>query len=202
MATKKDIILPDNNDESETPNQSFEELIANLRKLIQSGHLNFLIGSGASSDAIKLMGNIENELKALYDEGKTEEAETKETEFTNQILKSKMELLKTELDSKYQGVLDCYQQFIRLIQVLLHARKTSLLSKQATIFTTNYDLFFEKASAPLGNIILNDGFDRTPSLSNEFVFDVSHFFKKTLFTGTVYGYQSEVPSVNLIESIN
>ena len=40
-------------------------LKTNLKKLIQSGHINFLIGSGASYPSIPIAGNIEEEINNL-----------------------------------------------------------------------------------------------------------------------------------------
>lgn len=56
-------------------------------------------------------------------------------------------------------------------------RKSNILNKQATIFSTNYDLFIEKIAAELSeSIIFNDVFNRLTSLTNTYRFSPQDFF--------------------------
>ena len=55
--------------------ESRKELIATVQKAVQSANLNFLIGSGCSSPAIKTLGNIEKDIQKKLKSGKEEEAE-------------------------------------------------------------------------------------------------------------------------------
>jgi hypothetical protein len=174
-----------------------------LKKLFQSGHINFLIGSGASMPAVQGMGNIEQELTDLYqqdtDKAKADATE-KESAFKETLKPAKEALLADAiLTEPFQSVLNSYETFIRHLEAILNDRKNSLLPKQANIFTTNYDLFFEKASESVASLVLNDGFDRTPKLSQKFEFSPKNFFNTVYHNGTVYGYKVELPSVNLIK---
>ena len=47
-----------------------KKLNVDLRKIIQSANLNFLIGSGCSFPAINPLGNIEREIDVLRENGK------------------------------------------------------------------------------------------------------------------------------------
>jgi hypothetical protein len=60
-----------------------------LESFIQSGNLNFLIGSGASSPAIKVAGSIESEINALLATGNDAQANVKSIEFIEEIDKVK-----------------------------------------------------------------------------------------------------------------
>jgi hypothetical protein len=73
-------------------------------------------------------------------------------------------------------------------------RKTTLLNKQANVFTTNIDIFFEKALED-ASLEFNDGFkgrfNPTFSLSN---------FKKSYFKKSLhYDNTSEIPVFNLLK---
>jgi hypothetical protein len=85
------------------------------------------------------------------------------------------------------------------LENILSERRTSLLPKQATIFTTNYDLFIEKAAVQRAALRLNDGFSRIPSLENRMAFSSRNFFNATYNTGNLYFYKVEIPGINLIK---
>ena len=46
-----------------------EKLNTILRRLFQSGNLNFIFGSGASMPAINIGGNIETQIQSHFDKG-------------------------------------------------------------------------------------------------------------------------------------
>jgi hypothetical protein len=180
-----------------------DELLDRLKRLFQSGNINFLIGSGASMPAIPIMGNIEQELTNLYKLDTPEakqQAETKETAFKDSLKPAKDALTSdSPLNESFECVSGYYRDFLKMVETILRDRKNSLLPKQANIFTTNYDLFFEKASEGNASLILNDGFDRSPKLSQKFEFSPKNFFNTVYHNGTVYGYKVELASVNLIK---
>src|SRR5438067_1178916 len=72
-----------------------------------------------------------------------------------------------------------YADFIGIIEVILTERRTDLLPKQATVFSTNYDLFVEKAALNYPALRLNDGFSRVPSLDGR-----TEYASRTFFTTT------------------
>jgi len=173
-----------------------------LQRSVQSAHINFLIGSGCSQPAISVLGNIESEIKELGEE----EANSKLYAFIKPLLDSTDLLVETNLVndgsvmSPHTYTLNTYSAFLKAIAHLIFERKGSLLPKQASIFTTNYDLFIEKSSDYAdGTYYLNDGFVRNPSLTNDHVFSTSELFVSRRQRGYHYNYEVEIPSVNLLK---
>lgn len=191
-----------------------KEIDDRLVRSFQSGRANFLMGSGASRPAIQTAGDIEHEIDKLFEASKAEEANKKIYELlvdiqapTNSIITGvPLSQLSNESDTDYQSRLDGlvttqenYKSFINSLGEMLIRRKTNILRRQANVFTTNYDLFFESASELLPNIRLNDGFCRVPSLTNRAIFSSRNYFNSLYNTGHVYNYQVEIPHVNLIK---
>lgn len=176
------------------------EFIKNLQKAIQSANLNFLIGSGCSSPALQALGNIEQEVEKLLEENKNGEADQKLAKFLKPFVTSAKQLIDNTLDKNHKTTQGYYNDFIQIISQILFERKSNILHKQATIFSTNYDLFIEKSAAELfESLILNDGFHRSPSLTNTYRYSTKEFFNTVFNTGNLYNYQVQVPSINLIK---
>lgn len=179
---------PDNNDVSRI-----------LERFIQSGHLNFLIGSGASRPAIELAGDIEAEINALLSLSDTPEANKKALlfiealEYQNGFLPDGY----TEGDDTHTTLTN-YLSFLTSVDRMLFERKNILLPRQANIFTTNYDEFIESAARHLPATILNDGFDRRVG-GDTFEFSPEILFDRVYRSGGVYENQSEVPTINLVK---
>lgn len=170
-----------------------------LFKSIQSCHVNFLIGAGASCPGIPAGGEVEQEIVALLEAGDTEAATEKTITLAKTFAGPTRELIAGECSGTVEGCLENYVEFIQTVDALLSERKTSLLPRQASIFTTNYDLFIEKASEACPSIILNDGFYRAPSLTGNSVYRSERLFDVTHHTGNHYDYTAEIPSINLIK---
>ncbi|MGE0623665.1 MAG: SIR2 family protein [Pseudomonadales bacterium] len=170
-----------------------------LTGALQSAHLNFLIGSGASLPAIPAAGNVESRIAELFAEDREREALTAMYEFLRSIQSPMNRLIRGEADGQNDECVSNYSDLLALIEIILVERRTDLLPKQANVFTTNYDLFIEKASESHAGIRLNDGFARVPSLERRMVFSPQSFFDATFSTGSLYNYKVEVPAVNLIK---
>ena len=93
-----------------------------------------------------------------------------------------------------QPVLEQYRAFLNCMNSILLKRKVTLLSKEINLFTTNIDIFLDKALEDL-SLEYNDGFNGrfkpTFSLSN---FKTSRF-KKSLH----YDKTAELPVFNLLK---
>lgn len=176
------------------------ELIKILQKTVQSCNLNFLIGSGCSIPAMNALGPIEQEVEALYKENKKTEAEKKLADFLKPLIESTNQLISDKPDDNHTTTIKNYSDFLNAISLILFERKSNILHKQATIFSTNYDMFIEKAVGEFSDtIVLNDGFCRNPSLTNAYSFSPRSFFNTVSNTGNLYKYQVEIPSINLIK---
>lgn len=176
-----------------------EELRKRLLRSFQSGNINFLLGSGASLPAIPTAGPIEAEIAGLISAGRDEEAYAKMYAFLETVHAPTNKLINDEADEGNRASLRCYEALLKTIEEILLARRTTILPRQATVFTTNYDLFLEKASAACPSTILNDGFSRSPSLGHRMEYSSRNFFRATYNTGNLYDYRVEIPCINLIK---
>lgn len=180
-------------------NEMGEELRKRILRSFQSGHINFLLGSGASLPAIPAAGSIEVEIAELISAGNDEEAYAKMYAFLKTVHEPTNKLINDVNDEKNRATLKCYEALLKSIEEILLARRTTILPRQATVFTTNYDLFLEKASAACPSSILNDGFSRPPSLGHRMEYSSRNFFRATYSTGNLYEYRVEIPCINLIK---
>lgn len=170
-----------------------------LEPYVQSGSLNFLIGSGASFPAIKTAGDIEKEINALLQNEKEDAANRKCLDFIEAINEVHAGIAAKPQPNDIKMVVDAYTRFVSLIDSILFARKNLLLPRQATVFTTNYDMFVEHAASCLPSVILNDGFDRSSTLSPAFAFAPERYFDRTYRSGLNYGHLTEIPTINLVK---
>lgn len=112
-----------------------------VRKLtesyIQSGNLNFLVGSGASMPAINVAGNIEAEINSLLVGGNAEDADIMALEFIEDLAETNVDLLTDIDDQPIIETLANYTEFLSAVDGILFERKNILLPRQANIFTTN-----------------------------------------------------------------
>lgn len=170
-----------------------------FERALQSANINLLVGSGASFPAIELAGNIEEEIDKLLRENKQSEADGKKCEFIKTVQTPTNNLLKNESNEANDKVVEYYRTLLNTLTEILIKRKTQLLPTQATIFTTNYDLFIEKAFETIQSARLNDGFNRIPSLNNRFEFSPQNFFETIFTSGNLYDYKVEIPAINLVK---
>ncbi|WP_434722776.1 SIR2 family protein [Mesorhizobium sp. RIZ17] len=174
-----------------------------VRKLtesyIQSGNLNFLVGSGASMPAIKVAGTIEAEINSLLIGGNVADADLMALEFIEELVETNVDLLADIDDQAITETLANYTDFLSAVDGILFERKNILLPRQANIFTTNYDLFIEKAASKLPNVTLNDGFDRTSAVGSRYVFSPEKYFDRTYRSGSSNDRIAELPVTNLIK---
>ena len=176
-----------------------EDVSKMLARSFQSGHINFLIGSGASFPAILSAGNVEKEIAALFEAGNEEAAYLKLYDFLLTIQLPTNKLIAGLVDTNNDLTLSYYVDYLGIVELILGERRTSLLPKQATIFTTNYDLFIEKASIPYSAMRLNDGFVRVPSLTGRSEYSSRTFFTTTSSAANLYNYKVDVPCINLLK---
>lgn len=170
----------------------------NIKDAIQDCNLNFLLGSGLSRPFLTTLGNLENLLTTLEaqeevtkDQYNLVRASLYKVLFDGVISKN-IEILEGHPDSK--PVLIAYMQFLRDINAILQARENTLLSKEVNIFTTNFDVFLEKALEE-SNLEYNDGFNGRFQPR----FDLSNLKKLHSRKSLYYDNKSEIPTFNLIK---
>ncbi len=168
-----------------------------IRDAVQDCNINFLIGAGTSSPFLKLLGNVENllfelsELKIDEDESKIIRASIYKY-FFDGCLSKNIDLLKDSKES--QAVLENYKGFLRALNYILLKRKSTILSKQVNVFTTNVDAFIEKALEDTG-LEYNDGFGGRFKPK----FSLSNFKKSQFKKSLHYDNTSEMPIFNLMK---
>jgi hypothetical protein len=132
-----------------------------IKYIIQDCHMNFLVGSGLSAPYLRTLGDIENLLTELGDrnsvdgKGQIIRASLYKKYFNGAIAKN-LDML--DGDEPAANILENYRSFLTLINSILLKRKSTILSKEANVFTTNVDVFLEKALEDVG-VEYNDGFN-------------------------------------------
>jgi len=181
---------------------SLSDNLDEIRKLtesyIQSGHLNFLFGSGASMPAINVAGNIEAEINGLLADGNRPDADIRALDFIEELVDVNADLVAGIDHEAISSTLASYVDFLSILDGLLFERKSNLLPRQANLFTTNYDLFFETAASRLATVTMNDGFDRTSTLQ-AVQFAPEKYFDRTYRSSNLNDRLAEVPVLNLIK---
>ncbi len=172
-----------------------EVLISRLQNLAITKRLNFLIGSGASKPAIPLMGEFKDCRNKTRNQQLTERIQT-----ISKVLETDCKMNKNAYNimKKIEETSIAYKQFIEAIIHLLNLSNSRQIPRSANIFTTNYDLFFEKAIDKVSRnrrLVFNDG--AKGYLTR--LLDSSNYNQVVSYKGLNDNYVSEIPSVSLIK---
>jgi hypothetical protein len=167
-----------------------------LKEIVQDCHLSILVGSGMSMPYLTTLGSIElllTEIDSRDDLAREQRQFLKAALYKKYFLDvaaRNVSILKP--DAAVLAVLEQYRRFFQALSETLLRRKTPILSKEANVFTTNIDIFMERALEDL-QLDYNDGFN------GRFrpIFSLSNF-KKSLFKRSPhYDNMSEIPVINL-----
>ncbi|AOZ72289.1 hypothetical protein BK816_02385 [Boudabousia tangfeifanii] len=177
--------------------QSHQITPVRLRTIVESAHLNFLIGAGTSSSYFVALGNIEDALTQVTDSQASQAVKALvrasiQAYFFERVLAPNTKII--ERDESAEGILRSYARFIRTLNRILLRRRSTLLSKQVNIFTTNVDMLFEVAMEESG-IDYSDGFSGKIRPK----FNLGDFSTLRFRTGSRYEHRFEVPVFNLIK---
>jgi len=164
-----------------------------LKEVIQSGHINLLVGSGCSLDYLTTLLDIENRMNV---ENTKEQAQK---DYYNLIKKSKAildESLETETDEKNKmaKTKENYDSFLGFWANTISSRSLHIVNKQVNIFTTNFDMFMEDSCERLG-IPYNDGFAGQINPN----FSVANFNKIQRYKSLQFDNTSDIPLFNIIK---
>lgn len=164
-----------------------------LREIIQSGHINLLIGSGCSLPYLSTLIDIE---KLMNEESTREQAQK---EYYQIIRKSKAVIddsLETNVDEKAKliTVRKNYDDFIGFWTEAISTRSLNIINKQVNLFTTNFDMFVEDACERL-NVPYNDGF--AGQLKPKF--SVGNFNKIQKYKSLQFDNTSDIPLFNIVK---
>ncbi|MFH5812405.1 SIR2 family protein [Companilactobacillus sp. FL22-1] len=168
-------------------NYEKETLIKNIRKLAITKQLSFLIGSGTSVPAVPLMDSVEGE-----------NLEERNENLKNIVKQVSTKMVDNKEDRVTGLVLNDYVRFITSIINILNLSNSRQTPKTINLFSTNYDLFIEKAVDVLMRtykFVFNDGasgyFNR--------ILDSSNYNKTVSYKGLNDNYTNEIPSITLIK---
>lgn len=178
-----------------------------FERVFQSANINFLIGSGASLPAIKVLGTIETDLQQLINDEQEEEYFRMAANFLSAVWLPHECMLERGNGAPFAPQVitnvECtranYDAFMSSLEKILTRRRTGLLPRRINVFTTNYDLFIEEAATRNKNILINDGFNKRANIWGDEEFDAGSFNYSVSATGNLYNYKVELPTVNLIK---
>lgn len=163
-----------------------------ISEVIQSSNINFLFGAGVSTPFLPLLGNIE---KMLNSAKNTAEREIQYKKYFNGVmLPNKTVLDGSNRTSDYLETIQAYDIFFLTMSEILLQRKSTILSKQANIFTTNIDILLEMSLERL-LIEYNDGF------SGKFnpTFSTANYKRSIQQRSLHFDHISEIPVFNIIK---
>ena len=168
-----------------------------LRTIVQDSHLSFLIGAGTPSSFFGLLGNVEDALTELSELDASDDTKAIVRAsiygyFFDSVLAPNLKVVNRH--SETEAVLTSYAKFLRTVNRILLKRHSSILAKQANIFTTNVDLVFEVALEQMG-IDFSDGFSGKIRPR----FDLGDFNTIRLRMASRFEQRSEVPVFNLVK---
>lgn len=178
--------------------------IDTLKDYIQSANINFLIGSGLSRPYLSTLGNIENVLAALNINTSIDErmkniiAASVYKKYFEEVMQpnhsNNIPATGTKGRDNYEYVLSQYKTFLQHWALILHRRSNSLLSRQINLYSTNIDVFMERAAEET-KVEFNDGFrgSLNPAL------DETMFQKRVLKNSVHFQNTTEVPTFNLLK---
>lgn len=171
-----------------------------IEKIIESCHLNFMIGSGASRDYLDTLNNIEELLTKLDTEEVNEVLEASiKYEYFDKCIRGNLKLfdditLPSQKEKDFIITKTNYYDFIKALNIILLKRKTNLLNRQVNLFTTNMDMFLDKTLDET-DVEFNDGF--SGKFSPEF--STSNYQKSFFKSSAQYDIKSELPLFNLFK---
>lgn len=172
---------------------------------IQDSNINFLFGSGMSAGYLEILWNIENLLTELDKEvfADQKQKDLIRASILNKYFEGVIEKninildyssLEPEEILSIHWTLESYRNFFKTINQLISLRRNKLLSKQVNIFTTNIDVFLERAIEQVG-LESNDGFGKGFKPK----YDLSNF-KKSIFQKSLhFDNSSEIPVFNILK---
>lgn len=168
---------------------------AEIKKIVESSNVNFLVGAGISTPFLPLLNDIE---KRLTEEKDEEKRISIYKEYFEKVMVPNLAIIDGTVDksegSNYQNTFTSYKNFFDSLSKILLKRKSTILSKQINIFTTNIDIMMETAMEDC-SLDYNDGFSGklTPK------FSLSNFKKSISKRSLHFENISEIPVFNLVK---
>ncbi|MCA0445160.1 MAG: SIR2 family protein [Bacteroidetes bacterium] len=170
-----------------------------IKRIIESCHLNFLVGSGASKPFFSTLNQIESVLTELNSmsfkeiENKTIIEASVKNYYFQKCIRGNLSI-QHGTGSDYETAFNNYMTFVSSLYTILTKRRSNLVSKQVNLFTSNMDLFFDW-SLEKSRFSFNDGFAGRMNP----VYGTENFHNTIRKTSTHYEYKSDIPLFNLFK---
>lgn len=170
-----------------------EKNIQELSEVIQSANLNILLGSGVSLPFLPVLGNIEQELNKAKTDADREKLYK---QYLTGVMLPNKKIIGNELaaDTNYQTTKKSYEKFFHALSEIILRRKTSILSKQINVFTTNIDVIIETVLEEL-QLEYNDGFSGKLNPT----FNLANLKKSINQRSLHFDHISEIPVFNIVK---
>jgi hypothetical protein len=176
-----------------------DPVVKDLTRSFQSGNINFLLGAGASYPAIPLAGDVEAQIDTLLRAGDDAGATNRMYDLLRGIQSPTNSVIDGTPDAACTATLDSYRNLLRTSERILAGRRTTVLPRQATIFTTNYDVFIDLAAASCEAATVANGFARGMVSDDPAEYSSRLFFLTTYESGNLYEYRVELPALNIVK---
>ena len=164
-----------------------------FKEIIQSGHLNLLVGSGCSMNYLSTLNDIEVKMSIKDSKKEAQKDYYKLIKKSKAVLDERFENDNRE-KKKLTKTKQNYDNFFNFWADTISNRSLHIVNKQINIFTTNFDMFMEDSCERL-NIIYNDGFVGQINP----IFNVSNFNKIQKYKSLQFDNTSDVPLFNIIK---
>ena len=171
--------------------------IDKLKNIIQSSHVNFLLGSGVSCPYLKTLASIETWLTATNEITNEKERllvqDNLFIKYVEDVMKPCLPTYRTNEGSLLK-IQNAYDEFLGIWNYIISRRNSNILNKQVNIFTTNIDPFVEEAAERV-RIEFNNGFK---GMQNP-IFREESFSTIVSKVSPLYQNQSMVPCFNYLK---
>ncbi len=164
-----------------------------LKEIIQSGHINLLIGSGCSLNYLTTLKDIEDRMNKEETKEQAQKDYYKLIKKSKAILDESLETNTTE-KTKLTKTKQNYDSFLGFWANTISSRFLHIVNKQVNIFTTNFDMFMEDSCERLV-IPYNDGFAGQINPN----FNVANFNKIQRYKSLQFDNTSDIPLFNIIK---
>jgi len=169
--------------------------VERFRTMVQDSHVSFLIGAGTPSGFFERLGDIETALTeldklAVPPDEKALVRASIQGYFFQRVVRPNLQLI--PLHAAAAALVRSYARFFRTLNHVLLRRRSTVLGKQANVFTTNVDMTFEVALEQLGIEVI-DGFSGKIRPR----FDLGEFGSTRFRQTTRFERRSEIPVIDL-----
>lgn len=165
--------------------------VQEIKKMLLNKRVNFLIGSGASKPAIPLMGEVDGDTNDKRNQKLLEQITTVSKYLEGNEI--------PDPSSQIDNTLSTYVNFIKILIDDLRTRNSRTVPRVINIFSTNYDLFIEKAVDV--NFQKNEYFIFNDGANGYFnrILNSHNYDESIAYQGQFQNHIEDIPTIHLIK---